>query len=240
MRTRSTSRSLALACLVGAAGMISAFTLTGCTGQRPLHIVKKFGDRAYEEANYAKAAEEYSEYVDRKPGEWDVRLTLGKAYLESGQPILAREQLTTVYDQQPDNEECIELLARANFDAKEYDSLTSFLRRLTVERGTVSDYLRLGRYSAKIGHPDEAKEALKTAARIDQGKTVEPQLALADFYHQVNDRANESQRLRMALYLLPNSPVIMERIRDLGEVAGPTAAMVPEEANTAQQATKDE
>jgi tetratricopeptide (TPR) repeat protein len=226
MDSRSNSRFL-IAC---AAALTSVLAFAGCAGQRPLHVVKMHGDRAYEEGNYGKAAEDYSEYVDRKPGEWEVRLTLGRAYLESGQPVLAREQLTTVYDQQPSNEECIELLARADYDAKEYDSLVTFLRRLTIERGSTSDFLRLGRYSAMIGHADEAAQALKTAAKMDQGRTVGPQLALADFYHSVNDRTNELSRLRMALYLVPNSVEINERIRALGEVPGPTLALPPEEA----------
>lgn len=231
MRTHSIFRSAGLIRVVGgAAAFVAVLALTGCAGQRPLHIVKLHGDRAYEEGNYGKAAEDYSEYVDRKPGEWDIRLALGRAYLESGQPVLAREQLTTVYDQQPSNEECIELLARANYDAKEYDTLVTFLRRLTVERGSMSDFLRLGRYSAMIGHVDEAAQALEAAAKMDKGRSVGPQLALADFYRSIKDRTNELDRLRMALYLSPNSMDIQERIRALGEVPGPTVILVPKEA----------
>lgn len=203
--------------------------VVGCSEQRPLHIVKLRGDQAVADGDLATAISNYDEYVDRKPDGVAVRLALGKAYLDAGQYGRAREQLSTVYDVQPDNEKAIELLAEAYFRNNDHDLLLPWLKRLTLERGTVGDFLRLGRYSGKVGQADEAQVALRTAASLDKGMTLEPQMALAEFYKSVGDRANELMRLKCALSMAPENEAIKTRMRELGEIPGPTAAIIPPE-----------
>src|SRR5205823_861758 len=73
------------------------------------------------------------------------------------------------------------------------------LRSVADGRGLPADHIRLGRFLALAGDADGAEHSLKQAARIDGGKTIEPQMALADFYHQIGDKQSELKRLRMAL-----------------------------------------
>ena len=89
--------------------------------------------------------------------------------------------------------------------------------------------LRLGQFASRVGHADEALTALKTAARLDAGKSVEPQLALASFYGSVNDKPNEIRRLRMASWIAPANIQAAARLRALGEIPGPSQAIQPEE-----------
>lgn len=213
-----------------AVGMLAAATaIGGCSRERPLWKVRADADLAYEAQQYEAALADYQKYVEIKPNEPDAQHALGRTYLALKQPKPAREHLQIAYDVVPGNDEYIESYAQALYESNEPESLMTFLSRVANERGDVSDYLRLGRYAGKIGHADEALQALITAARLDQGKSLEPQLALADFYRSVNDRPNQVRRLRNCLYLAPGDEGVIQRIRDVGEIPGPSFMQRPEE-----------
>jgi cytochrome c-type biogenesis protein CcmH/NrfG len=213
-----------------AAAGAAALVITGCADQRPTWKVRQDADVAYEAKHYEAAKADYQIYVDRKPNDPTGQYALGRTYLALKDPKPAREHMQIAYDVVPNNDAYIEGYAQALYEAKEPETLMTFLNRVAAERGYVEDYLRLGRYAGKIGHPDEALQALTTAARLDAGKSLEPQLALADFYRSVNDRANEVKRLRNCLYLAPGDEALIKRIRDAGEIPGPSFMLRPEEA----------
>jgi predicted Zn-dependent protease len=215
--------SAALVVAVGGAG-----GLAGCTSQRPLPMVKEMGDRAFQKGDFETANKDYAEYVDRKPGEASVQLSYAKTLLILKQPAKAVEHASIAYDQYPENEDYIETRAQALLESGKTDELYQFLRGLAEGRGKPSDYIRLGRYAAKLGDADGAEHALQTAAKLDGGKTVAPQLALADFYKTLGDKKSEIRRLRMALYLDKTNPDITKRLRELGEIPGPSLALPPE------------
>ncbi len=220
------SRSARLALAV----LCTAALVGGCgTTQRPLPKVLGDARHAFEFAQYDRAATDYREYIDRRPDAAEVRFELARAYLLLGQPKPAREQLSVAHDVSPTNERYADALAEAYFQAGEIEPLLGFLNRRATERGNAEDFLRLGAYSARVGHADEALVAMTTAARLDRGHSIRPQLALADFYASVGDRANELRRLCMALWLEPQNQVLWGRIRAMGEVPGPALAIQPEE-----------
>lgn len=203
----------------------------GCANERPLTRVREVGDIKFGAGNYPGALVDYVEYERRKPDDVDVRLRLAETYLRSGDAKSAREQMHIVRDVKPAREESIEGLADALAAAGENEDLMLFLQQMTRERGGVSDYMRLGQYSQQIGHVDDAQEAYLQAARLDGGKSSRIQLALADFYESLGDKANAFKRLRMAMFLDPKNETIPARIRALGEIPGPSLAMPPEEMN---------
>jgi len=226
-----------IASTVGAIGMrrllcvgIVGLVLGACTTQRPLPIVLKSGDDAYLAGDYGRASQEFQEYIDRFPGDPEVRTKLARSYVEIDQPAQAVRHAQVAYDINPRNPFYIETLAEALYHSGRSQELFTFLGNLAKDRGGVTDYIRQGQYLAKAGFLDEAKAALLTAAKIDLGKTPAPQLALADFYESINDRENALLRLRYALYLDPKNPDIQMRIRALGEVPGPAFALPPEES----------
>ncbi len=202
----------------------------GCSGVRPLHVVHDHALQEVKAGNYLVAAADYEEYLERKPDEVNVRYELGQTYLAMKEPIKARQQLAVAYDIDPTNENVIDARAEAHYQAKEYQQLSEFLRRLSSERGTVRDFLRLGDYAGRMGNADEAALALKNAAVLDEGQTVAPQIALADFYKLHNDRANQVRRLRMALFIEPKNKPVLSRLLAMGEIPGPSLALRPEEA----------
>lgn len=213
-------RGLALALIVA---------LTSCTGQRSLLRVRQDGDKAYERQEYAKSAQDFREYVDRKPGDTDGHYKLGRALLVLGQSEEASEHLRIAYDNDPTREEHLREFSRALFESGHTPELLRMLKVRAADTGAVSDYLLLGYYAARSGDPDEAQTALLTAARIDRGRTVEPQLALAGFFESLGDISKAKERLRMALYIEPSNPEIAVRLRSLGEIPGPSLALRPPE-----------
>lgn len=210
---------------------LSALLLTACGNQRPLVVVERDGDTALAEGNGQKAAEDFAEYNNRSPGIARVRHKEALANLAAGNAGAAVVNARLAFDLQPENAEYARTLADSLFAANEHDALDRFLRNEVQVRGRVSDYLLLGEYQMKMGDPDSAEPTLRTAAQVDRGQTLGPQLALADFYRAVGKQSDELLRLKMALFIDPYNPEIEGRIRSLGEVPGPMARVVPEERN---------
>jgi predicted Zn-dependent protease len=216
--------------LGGVAGLLAMTILAGCNTPRALPRVKEQGDRAYRQGQYDQARKEYEEYVSRKPGEAEVELQLARTLLELDQAHEALGHAQQAFDLRPGEEPYIETYAEALLASEKSDQLYRFLRGLAQDRGQVADYVRLGRFTARMGDADGAEHALNRAAELDRGQTTAPQIALADFYKSIGDKEHEKQRLRMALYLDPTNQEVMARLRALGEIPGPSLALKPAEA----------
>lgn len=187
-------------------------------------------NRAYERGDYAAAAADYEEYIQVRPGDTEGRLGLGRSLLILGNAEEAIDHLWVAYDARPQEDARAELLAEAMYQAGQTQELIQFLRERTEQPGRVQDYITLGEYAALCGLPDEAEPAFITAARLDRGQTVTPQIALAEFYESVGDTQQAVQRYRMALWIDEDNEDIKQRVRALGEIPGPTFAIIPEEA----------
>lgn len=204
--------------------------LTGCAQERSAGEIRESANTAYDRGDYAKALAEWEEYARVHPVPLASDLGRGKALLALERPGDAIIPLERVYRDDPMNQEKLQLLIEALYGAGEHDELISLLRDRTRQPGTVEEYLRLGRYAEEIGDPDEAERALLTAARIDRGQSVEPQLKLAEFYHGIGDTERALERYAMALWFDYSDPTIGERIRSLGKTPGRTFVRVPREA----------
>ncbi len=219
-----------IAGLMLVAGAVVAISLlSGCTSRRPLPTVRKDADHAYLIEKWEKAEADYQEILDRRPESNDVRFLLAQSQLEQGKTRDANWNFGIALDVDPLNDGILDKSAEGLYQSGNREALTSFLQRAASERGRVADYMRMGKYMQKIGHPDEAQQAYLTAAKIDQGRTASIHLALADFYQSVGDRPRSVDRLRMAYFLTPEDKTLGPRIRDLGEIPGPTFARVPTE-----------
>lgn len=213
-------------------GVASAGVLVagGCANERPLNVVKMSGDRAMDRGNHEDALQNYSEWVSRDPANARARLSYARALRAVGRQAHAREQLWVAYSLDLNNQEIFDELTSTLMASGDHEQLVELLRQRTIDRGQFEDYQRLSRYLLRLGDPDEAERALLVGARVDGGRNIEPQLALADFYSTIGDRPNELLRLRMAHHLDPQNQVIARRIRSLGEIPGPTFTLVPAEA----------
>ncbi len=185
------------------------------------------GENAMRARDYEKARLAFSEVVERDPGSPKARYWLGKALLAQGKPAEAREQMEVALAADLESEEIYSGLCQALYEDKKLDELFRLLRQRTTEHGSIHDYLVLGEYSRKAGDVDEAHIAFLTAARLDQGKHIEPQLALADFYESINNTTESSRRLRMAYFIDTANPKVNERLVKFGHRLGPGLGLKP-------------
>ncbi|MBX7134418.1 MAG: tetratricopeptide repeat protein, partial [Fimbriimonadaceae bacterium] len=193
------------------------------------HMVQYSGDHAYKMGDYEKAAAEYREVITRQPDNWQTRIDLARAYLAGGRADAAREQMEVVYTIKPNEHGVLDLLAETMIESADVEAMAGELRRQGEERQTVSDWLRFGAFMHKANDNDESEQAFLTAARIDKGMNLGPQMALANLYRDLGDQPAALDRYRMALYIKPNDKKIQEQIRALGEIPGPSYALVPAE-----------
>jgi predicted Zn-dependent protease len=210
------------------ASLAAAFFALGC-GAPGLEDLRYRGDTRMSTGQYDQAAEAYQQYIDRNPGNPYIRAAAGKAYLKAGQPNQAAYHLRVAISQRPQEEETLNDLCEALLQSGQRDELFRTLRANAADRGNTNDFIRLGRYALALGDIDTARTALLTAAKIDKGRTVGPQVALVDFYTALQDPANAERRLRMAAFVDRQSTEVLRRVRDLGVIDGPTFPMPPEE-----------
>ena len=211
------------------AALASVALLAGCSGPRSLERVRLDGDKNFTYNRYQQASADYQELIDRDPNDWRYRVKLAETLAILGEQDRAEEHLAIVAGVRPNDDAIAERFAQAMFDAGHHDRLISYLQRRAHDTGSVHDYLRLGWFAVETGDADLAERALLTAARLDHGRTLEPQVALADFYLAAGDHEEGLRRLRMALYLDPANEAVRQRLRALGEVPGPSLAIVPDE-----------
>ena len=226
-RSRNMSRAGRVA-RTGAFGVGVLSLVLGVAGcSRPLSQVRAGANQHYFDGRYADAQPLYQEIVDRRPGDARSNYELGRNLLAMGQITEARERMILAYNLEPSNETYFEGMADALAAAGNEDDLFDALEHRIADRGGVADYIMLGRYAQKIGKADEAERAFLGAAEIDGGKTAAPQKALAEFYRSIGDTDAEVRRLRMMLWFDRQDAAVNARLRELGQIPGPTFALPP-------------
>ncbi len=203
--------------------LLSGAVLTGC--QRPIETIRQSGDFSFDRHDYNKAATEYAEITNRYPGNWRAQFRLGLCLLEIGQPARAREALEVAHTHRPRNPQIADALAEAFFQLGEESRLFAFLRQRAESMQTSGAYLRLFRYSLELGDPDSAAVALDKAIVLDDGQTVEPYLAAASFAERLGDLETALHRLRQAYGIDHTDGRVLQRLKDLGEIPGPTLGL---------------
>lgn len=205
--------------------------LSGCANQQTNNAdLRRRGDHYLEGGQYGQAIENYAQYLEKNPGDAEVRANYGRALLAQGRNADAAEQLQIAYSQRPDDEKALDALIDALIKSKQQDTAFRLLMTNASDRGDVRDHLRVGRTALRVGDTDTAKLFLETAARVDKGQTVAPQIGLVDYYLAVNDKVNAERRLRMAYFLSPMDLDVQDRIRKIKPVVGPTFPLQPLEA----------
>lgn len=201
--------------------------LTGCTATAPVHVLRERADRLYRFQDYAGAAQEYAAITARYPGDWRAQHRLGLCLTETGDLATARRCLEVAHTARPQSPEVADALAEVLYRQGEADRLFAFLRDRAGQRQTVSAYRRLARYAIELSDYDTAKLAIKTAIALNDGKRVEPYLDAASFYAGLGQLDLAVERLRQAYGVDPYDERVLEQLRAMGEVPGPTLALPP-------------
>ena len=207
-------------------GLLILAFLFGC-GQRPIESLRTSGDRLYERGDYAAAAEQYAEIADRYPGDWEAHYRLGLCRLELGELSDARRELEVALTSKPGDPDVVDALAETMLLQSAEAELFAFVKQHAESEQTVRAWLRLARYAAQVGDADSAQTAIETAIVLDDGRTVAPYLQAAKFAENLGDMDQALRRLRQAYGINPKDPRVNKRLRELGEVPGPTIALPP-------------
>lgn len=207
----------------------SILTLAGCADKPALVNVRDKGDYFVETHQDDRALGEYTEYLSRKPEDTEVRYKYANVLSRLGRKPEAREQFSLLVDITPTDERFIEGYTTSLYEAGATGELNAFLVRMTTQRGSVRDWIRMGEFTQKSGDLDGAKTAYQTAAKLDGGRSTLPWIAMADMYKSVGDKKNERAMVERALFIVPMDPPLSQRYRELGGIPGPSAGVKPEE-----------
>jgi tetratricopeptide (TPR) repeat protein len=214
--------------VLGGAAVVAlcAALLSGCNMPRSTLTVMESADRAYARGDYAKAEQEYTEYVTRRPGSAHAHHRLGLSMRELGRQEEAVEHFRIAHNLDPVEQRFTQTLAEVLLEQGAKDELYRLLRLQTRQLGRVDDFLRLGRFAALMGDPDEAEQALLTAARLEPEHPVPP-VALADFYGSLGQKDREVRWLIEAYQRDRENEQVQDRLRAHGVTPGPTLIQAP-------------
>jgi len=201
---------------------------TGCQSQRPVESIRDRADFLFNQQRYHEAAQEYAAITARYPGDWRAQFQLGRSMLASGDLGAARQALEQAHSLRPGDDGVADALAEVMFRQDDEQALFAFLRQRAESTQSVAAYRRLAHYSLEMGDPDSARTAIRTAIRLDGGQSVGPYLDAAALAEYLGDVDEAVHRLRQALWINPRHELVNARLRDFGEVPGPTLALPPD------------
>lgn len=180
---------------------------------------------------HSQSAIIWERYVDIRPQNADARFRYGRALLYSGRPAEAREQLQIAHDLDPEQADYVDALARAMHAAGDDTEMVALLERTAENEGTHEAYERWAAQAEEAGLADEAERALLAYADTHGSTSPEPHRRLAEFYGRRGDTEREIQRLRVTLSFDQNDQAAAARLRELGEIPGPTFALSPSDVD---------
>ncbi|MCC6680007.1 MAG: hypothetical protein IT445_03800 [Phycisphaeraceae bacterium] len=215
--------------VTGAAGLLLCLLLAG--GCQTNTSLREDGLVAYQGGDYPGAAAKFARAVELADNDYQSYYYLGRTQLKLGKYLDAQLNLERALALRSNDPvltpNILDYLAEAYYQQNRPANLSAFLQKTASDYGTSRDFLRQGKYLAMIGDADGARVALRKAAYFAAAGDAEPYLAMADFYHQLNDLANEQVALRYAYYVNSKYPGLADRLRALGVVPGPTMALEP-------------
>ncbi len=205
-------------------GLLTVFS--GCSsGPRPVPALGREADWHFSRGEYDQAVTLYKEMAARYPGDWQAQYHYGVCQLELGETYEARQALEVAHTRRPGHVGIVDALAESMYLLGDENHLFAFLRERAESTQSVEAYLRLARYALELGDPDSARTALLTAILLDDGESVTPYLQAAAFAERIGDIEQAVNRLRQAYAIDPYDEFVKTRLRELGEIPGPTLAM---------------
>jgi cytochrome c-type biogenesis protein CcmH/NrfG len=210
-----------------ALALSAASLLTACTSTRPPNRILSDAQHSATYQKWDDAAKDYEEYLVRRPENDKAHFELAQVYMAMSRFNDARSHFLIASDVQPLNDQYIDGLAAAMAGMGRREELMGLLTRRAQDSGKVHDFIRMGRYAGKVGNVDDAMHAYLTASRLDGGKSANLQKEIARFYGGIGDKPSQVQRLRMAYWINPADPELLDQIRASGEVPGPTFGIEP-------------
>lgn len=208
---------------------VGVLASSGCVG-RWRHL----GEQAYLRGDYAEARTQFEKVAEADEADWKSHYYLGQIELAEGNARKARTYLEVALSLraegpplQPETPQVIDALAEAMYRQGDHVRLFGFCQEMAQRYGTAGDHIRTAKYLVLMGDHDSALVALRKAVAIRKADDPAPFLALADFYEAIGDREQAITALRRAYGVAPKDKAVNRRLRELGQVPGPTFALPP-------------
>ena len=192
-------------------------------------VLQERADHAFWQTRFADASVDYRELVHRYPGNWKAQARLGECLLDLQDYPAAREALQVAQTLHPSDAALTDLMAEAIFMDNDRAALFVYLVQDADAQQTPYAYLRLAKYAGACDDPDTARDANETAIRLDNDQTVEPYLSAAALETRLGNETDAIVYLRRGYAVDPLDKRVQQRLRELGEIPGPTLAMPPDE-----------
>lgn len=234
MTTRTDSVRFPAFWAIAAAASIGL--LAGCNTTRQigqsleLGRLEGAGNSAYATGDFAGAQASWAEYVDLRPNSSNARFRLGRSLLALDRAREAREHFQVAHDLEPTNDIYTDALADSIARQGDRVELFAFLEQTAAEDGRAAGYIRWGRFAQAEGLADEAHRAYQTAVDLGGATSARPHRALAAFYRSLGDDDREIERWRVVLSFDGEDEQATARLRELGQVPGPSFAIAPADA----------
>lgn len=227
--------------------------LLGCHHQNQIKndMARLKAYRALQRDEQDQAKELFKACLETDATDMKSHYYLGKIYLNEKQFATARRHLELAYTLRfakdrphitieedddpyavpvPTIETIADSVAESLYQLGYKSQLIGFCREVITEFQTPRSHIRLAKYLQKIGDPDGAKVAIEKAKEIAGKGDMSPYIAAADFYEALGDREAAVRQLQIVYLHSPDNQDVVQRIRQLGYIPGPTLKVgVPQE-----------
>lgn len=194
----------------------------------PNHVLLKKGDFAYRYDRYEEAADYYKQVLDREPGNQRALVRYGQCMLDLGNPKEAASAFHTASMASPEDENLVYLLAQAEVESGQYERAFRLLRTHAIDNSDPKAWTLLSEYALQLDDPDTAANAIDRAIELDGNTSAKPYLKAADLAERLGHDEEALRRLRQAYGLEPDNPEVDRRLREYGEIPGPSLALEPD------------
>ena len=193
----------------------------------PTHLLLKKGEHAERYGRFEEAADLYNQVLERSPGNQMALIQYGTMMLKLNEPVKARSAFHTAALAEPGNADVVYLLARAEVESGKYDDAFRLLRTYAIDNSDATAWTLLAEYSLQLDDPDTAQQAISRAIQIVGDTSASPYLMAADLAERLGNEAEALRRLRQAYACDPSNTDVDRRLREYGEIPGPSIAIVP-------------
>ena len=208
-------------------------TLIGCESAKktlstpPTVKLQQDGDHEFKWGRFESAAAFYKRILDREPGNPAALEMYGRCMLELDRPAEAADAFLTGTAHRPGDRSLLFLLARAEFSSGDYDRSFQLVRTWAIDNQDAEAWLLLAGFALELDDPDNARDAIERAIELDPTGSAAAYLAAADLAERLGDTDLALRRLRQAYGIEVDNSVIADRLREYGEIPGPTVVLPP-------------
>ena len=228
MNIRTTLRIMVLAAAPGLfMGVVGCESAKKQFATVPTYVLLEKGDHALYYGNDQEAADYFQQVLDREPGNGHALRQYGECMLAIGEPVKAVNAFSTAALASPEDADLVYLLAKAEVESGSYDRAFDLLRIRAIDNADSTAWMLLAEYALQLDDPDTAETAIRRAIELIGDTSPRPYLLAADLQERLGNEQEALRRLRQAYGRASANPEVDRRLREYGELPGPSISLPP-------------